>query len=178
MPQNLEARFKETIVPVADFPKEGVTFRDITPLLSDPELLHDTIEAFYAHYEGKDVSAIAGPESRGFLFGVLLAQRMNLPFVPIRKPGKLPRDVYRQPYELEYGTDELQIHRDALSAEDNVVIVDDLLATGGTAWAAAELVAQTGARVEGSAFVIELPNLEGRKRLGAHAVSVYSLVQF
>ena len=178
MTQSLEARLKETIVPVEDFPKEGVIFRDITPLLSDPELLHDTIEAFYEEYEGKGVSAIAGPESRGFLFGVLLAQRMQVPFVPIRKPGKLPREVYRQSYELEYGTDELQIHRDALSSDDAVVIVDDLLATGGTAWAAAELIGQTGARVEGSAFVVELPTLQGRKRLGAHAVSVYSLVQF
>ncbi len=178
MPRNLETRLKETIVAVEDFPKEGVTFRDITPLLSDPELLHDTIEAFYEQYEGKGVSAIAGPESRGFLFGVLLAQRMELPFVPIRKPGKLPRETYLQPYELEYGTDQLQIHQDALGVDDTVVIVDDLLATGGTAWAAAELIAQTGARVEGSAFVIELSNLEGRKRLGAHAVSVYSLMQF
>ena len=119
---------------------------------------------------------MAGPESRGFLFGILVAEYLGVPFVPVRKPGKLPREVYRQVYKLEYGEDELQIHKDALGEDDTVVIVDDLLATGGTAEAACRLVEQSGAQVEESAFVIELDDLGGRKKLGKRAV--YSLLQY
>lgn len=175
MPKNLEAKLREAIVPVEDFPKPGIVFQDITPILHDPELRDDTIEAFHERYANSGVTAVAGPESRGFLFGVLLAEKLHVPFVPVRKPGKLPRAVYRQNYELEYGTDELQIHQDALSPEDNVVIVDDLLATGGTAEAAVKLIEQTGAQVIENAFVIELLDLEGRKKLGGAA---FSLVQY
>ena len=176
MPNNLEARLRSTIVDVPDFPKPGILFRDITPILHDPELRTDTIKALGERYEAGEVTAVAGPESRGFIFGVLVAEYLGVPFVPIRKPGKLPREAYRQSYELEYGTDELQIHTDALGESDRVVIVDDLLATGGTAEAACRLVEQSGAEVVESAFVIELADLEGRKKLGERAV--YSLLRY
>lgn len=170
MPKNLETCLRTAIIDVENFPKPGITFKDISPLLEDAELRHDTITAFSERYAARDVTAIAGPESRGFLFGILLADRLGVPFVPIRKPGKLPRAVYRQEYDLEYGSDELQIHQDALGEGDNVVIIDDLLATGGTAAAACELIEKSGAHVEENAFVIELANLEGRKKLGQRAV--------
>ncbi len=176
MPQTLEARLREAIIDVPDFPKPGILFKDITPILHDPTLRADTIVAFGEQYTDSGVTAVAGPESRGFIFGVLLAEHLGVPFVPIRKPGKLPRDVYRQTYALEYGTDELQIHQDALREGDRVAIVDDLLATGGTAEAACHLVEQSGAEVVGSSFVIELAELEGRKKLGQCAV--YSLVTY
>lgn len=176
MPNNLEARLRSAIVDVEDFPKPGILFRDITPILHDPELRSDTIAALGERYVGREVTAVAGPESRGFLFGILVAEYLGVPFVPIRKPGKLPREVYRQVYKLEYGEDELQIHKDALGEDDTVVIVDDLLATGGTAEAACRLVEQAGARVAESTFVIELTGLEGRKKLGKRAV--YSLLQY
>ncbi len=176
MPNNLEARLREAIIGVPDFPKPGILFRDITPILHDPKLRADTIAAFGDHYAGTEVTAVAGPESRGFIFGVLLAEQLGVPFVPIRKPGKLPRAVYRQTYDLEYGTDQLQIHRDAFTPEDKVAIVDDLLATGGTAEAACKLVEQSGAEVVGNSFVIELAELNGRKKLGERAV--HSLIQY
>ena len=171
MTHSLEARLRDAIIDVPDFPQPGILFRDITPILHDPVLRHDTIDAFRMRYEDRRVTAVAGPESRGFLFGVLLADALRVPFVPIRKPGKLPRSVYREVYELEYGTDELQIHQDALDQSDNVVIIDDLLATGGTAQAACRLVEQTGAHIEESAFVIELAALQGRRHLGERAVN-------
>ena len=176
MSQNLEARLREAIIDVPDFPKPGIIFKDITPILHDPELRADTIATFGEHYAESGVTAVAGPESRGFIFGVLLAEHLGVPFVPIRKPGKLPREVFRQEYDLEYGSDELQIHKDALGADDKVAIIDDLLATGGTAEAACHLVEQSGAEVVGSSFVIELAELEGRKKLGQHIV--HSLVQY
>ncbi len=171
MPNNLEARLREAIIDVPDFPKPGILFRDITPILHDPELRADTIAALGEPYAEAGVTAVAGPESRGFIFGVLLAQHLGVPFVPIRKPGKLPRAVYRQTYDLEYGSDELQIHQDAFNEGDRVVIADDLLATGGTAEAAYRLVEQSGAEVVGNSFVIELAALDGRKKLGERAVN-------
>jgi len=176
MPKNLESRLRSAIIDVPDFPKPGIVFKDITPILGDPELRGDTIAAFAERYQQSGVTAIAGPESRGFIFGVLVADYLGVPFVPIRKPGKLPRAVFREVYELEYGTDELQIHTDAVGSGDRVVIMDDLLATGGTATAACNLIEQTGASVLESGFVIELEQLEGRKKLGHHAV--YSLLKY
>ncbi len=146
------------------------------PVLQDVLLRTDMIDTFKERYAGQNVTAVAGPESRGFLVGILLADKLGVPFVPIRKPGKLPGAVYRQVYDLEYGTDELQIHRDALGQHDSVVIIDDLLATGGTARAACELIEQTGATVAESAFVIELLDLDGRRQLGNRAM--YSIVRY
>lgn len=175
MPATLEHRLKNAIIDVPDFPKPGVVFKDITPILRDPLLRKDTIEAFSERYRERDVTAVAGPESRGFIFGVLLASELGVPFVPIRKPGKLPRPTYSQSYELEYGTDELQIHKDAVTSGDNVVIVDDLLATGGTALASWQLIEKAGARVEEAGFVVELEALKGRQHLGNRAI--HSLAQ-
>jgi adenine phosphoribosyltransferase len=174
--KTIETRLREAIVDYPDFPKPGVLFRDAMPVLLDSELRHDTIEVLCERYYPLGVTAVAGSESRGFLFGVLLADRLEVPFVPVRKPGKLPGDIVRQRYDLEYGSDELQIQQGVLNDRDRVVIVDDLLATGGTAEAASELVEQTGAEVVENAFVIELVDLNGRKKLGERAV--YSLVKY
>lgn len=176
MTKNLEQRLRNAIIDVPDFPKPGILFKDITPVLHDPALRADIIEAFRERYCERGVTAVAGPESRGFLFGVLLASELGVPFVPIRKPGKLPRPTYSQSYELEYGTDELHIHQDAVTANDNVVIVDDLLATGGTALASWQLIEKAGARVEEASFVIGLAALKGRRAMGKRAV--YSLTTY
>ncbi len=176
MSTNFETRLHSAIGTYPDFPKPGIEFRDIMPILRDPALLREVIDALSEEYDIDNIDAVAGPESRGFLFGILLAQKFDVPFVAIRKPGKLPGEVESQTYELEYGRDEVQIQRGAISPGDHVVIVDDLLATGGTAEASAELIEHMGGIVEGMSFVIELPLLEGRKKLGARAV--HSLMSY
>ena len=155
------------IVTVPDYPKPGIMFRDITPLLADPNGLKKTTAAMLAEINKKCLkpTIIAGIESRGFIFGVALAEALGLGFVPVRKPGKLPRATYSVSYELEYGSDRLEIHQDAFSTDDNVLVVDDLLATGGTAKATAELIVKTGARICGMMFVIELDGLGGREAI-------------
>jgi adenine phosphoribosyltransferase len=150
---------------VPDFPKPGILFRDITPLLADARGFHVIIDAFAERFVGKQIQAIVAIESRGFIFGAALAARLNVSFVPVRRPGKLPADTDRVSYALEYGENELEIHRDALSSGARVIIIDDLLATGGTAAAAAELVERQGAQVAAFAFVIELGALGGRRLL-------------
>jgi adenine phosphoribosyltransferase len=150
---------------VPDFPQEGILFRDITPLLADPRAFHIVLDAIAHRLIGVPLDAIVGIESRGFIFGGALAARLNTSFVPVRKPGKLPAATDTVSYSLEYGEAELQMHRDALTDGARVVIVDDLLATGGTAAAAAELVERQGGVVEAFAFVIELESLKGRARL-------------
>ena len=167
---------KDYVRTIPDFPEKGIMFRDITSVLQDADGLHLAIDTMQDLVKDLDFDVVVGAESRGFIFGVLLAEHLGVPFVPIRKPGKLPREVFRQEYDLEYGSDELQIHKDALGADDKVAIIDDLLATGGTAEAACHLVEQSGAEVVGSSFVIELAELEGRKKLGQCAV--YSLVTY
>lgn len=161
---------------VPDFPSKGILFRDITPLLADPKGFHITLDALAHRFTGERVDAIVGVESRGFIFGAALAARLNASFVPVRKSGKLPAQVDKVSYSLEYGEAELEMHRDALSEKAEVVIVDDLLATGGTAAAAASLVERQGAVVHAYAFVIELKSLAGRERL-ANA-PVVSLLQY
>ena len=161
---------KGLIRDIPDFPKEGILFKDITPLLADPAGLQQAIDALTAIAREQGAEAIAGIESRGFLFGVPVALALGLPFVPIRKPGKLPAETTRVEYELEYGSDALEIHTDAVSDGQKVLIVDDLLATGGTAAAAAELVKRVGAEPVGFGFVIELAFLNGRDQLGDVAV--------
>lgn len=151
---------------VPDFPQEGILFRDITPLLADPRGFHIVLDAIAHRFIGTQIDAIVGIESRGFIFGGALAARLNTSFVPVRKPGKLPSKTDKVSYSLEYGEAELEMHRDALREGARVVVVDDLLATGGTAAAAGSLVERAGANVEAYAFVIELGALDGRTPLG------------
>ena len=151
---------------IPDFPKKGIVFKDITPLLRDPRALAQAVDAIAAQYAGSRVDAVAAVESRGFIFGAALALKLGAGFIPIRKPGKLPHDTLSESYSLEYGTDTVQMHSDAVGKGDRVLIVDDLLATGGTARAAVNLVTRLGGEVIGAAFVIELGFLGGRKKLG------------
>lgn len=150
---------------VPDFPKPGILFRDITPVLASPEAMREVIDRFIEFARSKDPTAIVGIESRGFVFGMPLALEMNLPFIPVRKLGKLPHRTISEEYDLEYGTNTLEIHADALHTGDRVIIVDDLLATGGTAKAAKQLVERLGGTVEGFTFLIELSFLHGRQLL-------------
>lgn len=157
---------------VPNFPKEGILFRDICPLLADPRGFHITLNALAESFIGDHVDAVVAVESRGFIFGGALAERLNASFVPVRKPGKLPADTDAVAYDLEYATNELHMHRGALGKNWSVLVVDDLLATGGTAEAAGELVRRQGARVLAFAFVVELGTLNGRSRLTAPVVSL------
>jgi adenine phosphoribosyltransferase len=150
---------------IPDFPKEGIVFKDITPLLGNPKGLALSLDLLAEPYRDRQVQAVVGMESRGFIFGVPVAERLGAGFVPVRKPGKLPAETISEEYALEYGTDKLEMHRDALKSGDRVLVVDDLLATGGTAEATVRMVQSTGAQVVGVTFVIELGFLAGRKKL-------------
>ncbi|MCB9591899.1 MAG: adenine phosphoribosyltransferase [Sandaracinaceae bacterium] len=167
---------RATIRDIPDFPKEGILFKDITPLLADPTAFTTCLDLFAERWAGQHVDAIVGIESRGFIFGAALAARMMTSFVPARKPGKLPAATNRVEYALEYGTDCIEMHVDALRPKDRVVLIDDLMATGGTAAAAIELCRGLGAEVIGAGFVIELEFLNGRDRLGD--VPILSLVTY
>lgn len=164
------AHVRGLIRDIPDFPQPGILFKDITPLLADPKGFHIVLDALAHRFTGEHVDAIVGIESRGFIFGAALAARLNTSFVPVRKPGKLPYRTDKVAYSLEYGEAELEMHRDSLKEDASVVVVDDLLATGGTAAAAAELVHRQGAYVAAFAFVIELDDLAGRERLLPHPV--------
>jgi adenine phosphoribosyltransferase len=161
---------------VPDFPKAGIQFKDITTLLLHPEATRHIIDTWKARYTPMKPTAIVGAEARGFIFGGMLALEMGLPFVLARKKGKLPAETISESFDLEYGTDTLQMHTDALKPGDRVLLVDDLLATGGTMEAIGRLVTRLGAEVIESAFVVELPPLGGRKKLAP--MPVYSLVEF
>ncbi|HEU4405557.1 MAG TPA: adenine phosphoribosyltransferase [Polyangiaceae bacterium] len=161
---------------VPDFPKPGILFKDITPLLADPKGFHMVLDALAEHFIADHVDVIAGIEARGFIFGGALAARLNASFVPLRKPGKLPAETDRVAYDLEYGSAALEIHVDSIESGAKVVVVDDLLATGGTALAAGELVRRQGGFVSAYAFVVELDFLGGRARLGP--TPVVSLLRF
>ncbi|MEK6682745.1 MAG: adenine phosphoribosyltransferase [Nitrospirota bacterium] len=167
---------KTKIRDIPDFPKEGILFRDITTLLKDKDSFNRVINRFTAFYKDEGINKVVGIESRGFIFGAPLAHQLNAGFVPIRKPGKLPSDVYEAKYELEYGTDTLAIHQDAVSPGERVLIVDDLLATGGTMSAAVDLVKQLGGTIVGIAFLIELAGLKGRDKLDG--MSILSLISY
>jgi adenine phosphoribosyltransferase len=167
---------KKYIRDVPDFPKPGILFRDITPILRDPRAFAYVENRFVAEFVGERVTAVAGIESRGFLFGVGLAQRLGVGFFPVRKAGKLPAETISQSYALEYGEATVEIHADAVSDGDRVVVVDDLLATGGTAEASVQLIERAGGRIVGLGFVIELGFLNGRDRLRGHPVT--SLVNY
>ncbi len=163
---------KSKIRHVPDFPKPGILFYDITTLLRDREGLRQAMDALAAPYRDARIDLVVGMESRGFIFGAALADRLSAGFVPVRKPGKLPAAARRVTYDLEYGSDALEMHADAITAGQRVLIVDDLLATGGTAGATIELVSGAGADIVGCAFLIELSFLQGRARLGTTPVHV------
>jgi adenine phosphoribosyltransferase len=170
--------FTSFIRTVPDYPKPGIQFRDITTLLKDPTGFAAAIDALVARYRTTPISKIVAIESRGFLFGAPLAVALGLGFVPARKPGKLPGKTTGHDYTLEYGVDRIEIHDDAITAGDNILIVDDLLATGGTAHAAVSLVQKMGGRVVECAFLVDLPDLGGRARLEALGLPVFALCAF
>jgi len=155
---------------VPDFPKEGILFKDITPLLANVEAFRGCIQLMAERLDGETVDAVLGIESRGFMFGAALADKLGVGFVPIRKPGKLPAATYRAEYDLEYGSDAVEIHQDALQPGERVLVVDDLIATGGTAQATKQLVERCGAEVAAFVFLINLVALEGTEKLGASRV--------
>ena len=161
-------QLKRLIRDVPDFPKKGIIFRDITPLLADAQGLAKACELMAGPFRDAGIEMVAAVESRGFIFGALLARELAVGFVPIRKPGKLPAETRSRSYQLEYGTDSIEIHADALRAGQRVLMVDDLLATGGTMLAACELVESLGAEVAGISVLIELSFLKGRERLGRY----------
>jgi adenine phosphoribosyltransferase len=172
----MKERLENAIRTIPDFPKEGIQFKDITPLFLDPALLNEVIEAMKGQLAPHKVDAIVGIESRGFLFGVPLALAMDLPFVLVRKPGKLPADTIRIEYDLEYGSDALEIHADSLQPGQKVVVIDDLMATGGTAEATAKLIEKVGAEVVAVSVMIDLAFLKGADRLAP--IPVHSLLQY
>ncbi len=167
--------FESLIRNIPDFPKPGIQFKDITTLLKNSAAFHQVIDLWKERYQNKELDAIVGAEARGFIFGSALAYALNLPFVPVRKPGKLPAATLSESFELEYGTDTLEIHADALSQGNKVVLIDDLLATGGTMAAICRLMERMGVQVVEIAFLIELLPLKGRQRLEPYPV--HSLVQ-
>jgi adenine phosphoribosyltransferase len=175
----VELTIKRLIRDVPDFPKPGILFKDVTPLLADPVALSQVVDALAAPYRqnGKPiVDRVLGIESRGFIFGTPVAQRLGVGFAPIRKPGKLPWKTVSESYALEYGEDRIELHEDAVKKGERVLVIDDLLATGGTLSAACRLVERLGAKVAGCAVVIELAFLDGRKRLGDRPL--HSLVRY
>ncbi len=169
-------RLKEKIRNIPDFPKKGILFRDITTLIKDGAAFKEVIDSLANRYDGKTVDVVASIEARGFILGGALAYRLGAGIIPMRKKGKLPSETCEAGYELEYGEDALEIHRDAVSPGDNVLIVDDLLATGGTASAAVKLVEQLGGGIVELAFLIELTELKGREKLSSYPV--FSLLKY
>ncbi len=173
---SLEDQIKAQIRDVPDFPKPGIVFKDITPVLQNPEMLRLVIDHLADHYKDQNIDVLVGIESRGFIFGTALAYAMGKGISLVRKPGKLPWKKQSQTYTLEYGEDTLEIHEDAVADGARVLVVDDLLATGGTAEATCSLIEKVGGTVAGCAFLIELEFLEGRKRLTQH--KPYALVHY
>ena len=169
-------RLRDNIRDIPDFPKPGILFKDITPLVRDPATLRLAVHQLLQPYLGKNITAVAGMEARGFIFGSLVAWDLGLPFIPLRKPGKLPYDVESVSYDLEYGSATLEVHSDAFNDQDRVLLIDDLLATGGTAKASCELVEKFGATVVACAFVVELDFLDGRNKLSDY--EVHSLLHY
>ncbi|OBX88802.1 adenine phosphoribosyltransferase [Haemophilus haemolyticus] len=169
---------KSSIKSIPNYPKEGIIFRDITTLLEVPAAFKATVDLIVEQYRDKGITKVLGTESRGFIFGAPVALALGLPFELVRKPKKLPRETISQSYQLEYGQDTLEMHVDAISEGDNVLIIDDLLATGGTVEAAVKLVQRLGGVVKHAAFVINLPELGGEKRLNNLGVDCYTLVNF
>ena len=161
---------------IPDFPRPGIVFKDITPLLAEPRAFQQAIQLLCRHYEGQQIESIAAAEARGFLFAAPMALLMKRPLIPLRKPGKLPYRTYSLKYELEYGMAELQVHTDGVVAGQRMLLVDDLLATGGTMQAGCQLIEKAGGKVAGCGFLVELAFLNGRERLKPH--EVFSLIQY
>ncbi len=170
--EELKRRIRE----IPDFPKKGILFYDLTTLLQDPSGLALAVDLLTQQYAGRPIDQVVGIESRGFIFAPMLAYNLKAGFVPVRKPGKLPHRVVSASYELEYGSDTLEMHRDAVGPGDRVLVVDDLIATGGTAAATVELVQKQGAQLMGLAFLVELLGLKGRRKLNGQ--EVFSLIQY
>lgn len=167
---------KTKIRVIEDFPEKGISFKDITPLIKDKEAFSEAVAKIVEDLKDKNVDYVAGPEARGFLFGATVAYALGVGFIPVRKPGKLPADTISYEYQLEYGTNVLEIHKDAIEAGKRVAIVDDLLATGGTMLAAAKLIESIGGQVVALEFLIELENLKGREKLSNYYVN--SLIKY
>ena len=172
----LEDKIKRNIREIQDYPKPGVLFKDITPMLANPSLVREVVNELVRCFEAQQVDAIVGVEARGFIFGSALAYRIKKGFVPIRKPGKLPATTVSEEYSLEYGTDKIEMHVDAIKEGDRVLLIDDLLATGGTMAAACSLIEKAGGKVAECSFLIELAFLNGRDKLKGH--DVYSMVTY
>ena len=169
-------RLKAKIRDIPDFPKPGIIFRDITPLVADPAALQLSVYQLLQPFLGESINAVAGMEARGFIFGSLAAWELSVGFIPLRKPGKLPYDVQSVSYDLEYGSAALEVHSDAINRGDRVLLIDDLIATGGTAEASCKLVEDLGGEIAGCAFVIELDELNGREKLSKYRV--HSLLHY
>lgn len=171
-------KLKQVIRDIPDFPSPGILFKDITPILKDPELCDQVVDALVQHLNGMKVDVVTGVESRGFLFGVMLANRLKVPFVPVRKKGKLPYATVTQEYDLEYGSATIEMHQDAFPAGSKVLIHDDLLATGGTVEAVSKLVQQLGGEVVAYSFIISLDFLKGEERLKKYSKNIIRLVGY
>ena len=174
----IKVKLDKVIRTIPDFPKDGISFKDITPLLLDSSLTNDIIDEFISRLKGINIDAIVGVESRGFLFGFLLANKMEIPFIPIRKVGKLPGETLQYKYDLEYGSAEVEIHKNDVQKGWNILIHDDLLATGGTACAAAELILQLGCNISAFTFVVNLDFLNGKKELEKYTNNIISLIDY
>ena len=169
---------KEHIRMVPDFPKPGIMFLDITTAAKDAKSMQYMVDFLYDKFKNENIDFVAGVESRGFIFGSALAYRLNAGFIPIRKPNKLPAKTIKESYSLEYGTDTIEMHADALKQGDRVLVIDDLLATGGTAVAACNLCRKAGAEVVASAFIIELNPLKGRQKIESNGIKVVSMLNY
>lgn len=178
MDKNTRLTLREAIRTIPDYPKLGVQFRDVTTLMGDAQAFRRAVDELVYPYAGGKADKVAGVEARGFILGGAIAHQLSAGFVPIRKKGKLPYDTVRIAYSLEYGIDEMEMHRDAIKPGEKVILVDDLIATGGTAEAACKLLQQMGAEIVAACFVIDLPDLGGRKKLEALGVKVHTLVAF
>ena len=174
----MSADLRDLVRAIPDYPKKGIIFRDVTTLFGNPEGLARTVEVIASHVEGQGIDVVAGIDARGFILGGALAHAMRKGFVPIRKRGKLPAKVYREEYSLEYGTDEMEIHQDGVPAGASVLLIDDLIATGGTAVAACRLIERAGGRVPLAAFAIDLPELGGAGRLKELGVDTFAVMAF
>jgi adenine phosphoribosyltransferase len=174
----IEELIKSNIRDVPNFPKEGIIFKDITPILKNQKLCAEIVEAFIEKLKGTEFDAIAGIESRGFLFGLMLANKLNKPFIPIRKAGKLPYKTIQQSYDLEYGSATIEIHEDAFAKNSKILIHDDLLATGGTVKASSELIYKLGGSIAGFTFLISLDFLDGATQLKKYSKNIISLASY